>query len=511
MLLNEELNELYWDVFDKCSTIEEEMEAYKAITGDYADDLRELYCDNLLYAISSGFTKYEPTEFRKNALIQAFVRATGMLPKTCEYFHILRQYFMGDDRKCLGSLEVFLENLYQESKSSVTESEGFINEYLLVDWFFEPFKQAFPGFWKSFASILRKYPTQEGVPELCETIEKYYASKTNEEILEFLLVLLVKYPSLISVKELVGHTYFDMKMWRNAIAYFESVEGESLFFRKATLNFLLAFCYGKTKQHHLEEEYYRKAIELQPNNTDFINNLGYCLYLQKKYQEARECFERCLSLDEKYPFAANNYLRVLVALGRNKDAKELIKSGKYKFSKSLEKRVLKLENTNARLKQETPVEFILEHEELSNEEEPPVPSVYSGVKRQQFSNEKLLEDELTARIESGMEVFGLKLKMYKRKGLYGRQFIIPVGRLDLLCEDTKGDLYVIELKKDAGYDDAYKQTAEYLDWFEGSELAKGKHVYGIICVNSPTKALIEKVHGDKRMKIFEYQISYTEL
>ena len=61
MLSNEELNELYWDVFDKCSTIEEEMEAYKAIIGDNADDLRELYCDNLLYAISSGFTKYEPT------------------------------------------------------------------------------------------------------------------------------------------------------------------------------------------------------------------------------------------------------------------------------------------------------------------------------------------------------------------------------------------------------------------------------------------------------------------
>lgn len=46
-----------------------------------------------------------------------------------------------------------------------------------------------------------------------------------------------------------------------------------------------------------------------------------------------------------------------------------------------------------------------------------------GVKRQQFSNEKLLEDELTARIESGMPVFGMNLKIYKRKGEYGRQYI----------------------------------------------------------------------------------------
>ena len=44
-----------------------------------------------------------------------------------------------------------------------------------------------------------------------------------------------------------------------------------------------------------------------------------------------------------------------------------------------------------------------------------------------------------------------------------------------------------------------------------NEISKGKKVYGIICLNSPTQELIDKVHGDKRMKLFEYQISYTEL
>ena len=36
-------------------------------------------------------------------------------------------------------------------------------------------------------------------------------------------------------------------------------------------------------------------------------------------------------------------------------------------------------------------------------------------------------------------------------------------------------------------------------------------VYGIICLNSPSKELIEKVHADSRMKLFEYQISYNEI
>lgn len=147
----------------------------------------------------------------------------------------------------------------------------------------------------------------------------------------------------------------------------------------------------------------------------------------------------------KLYLCCNNYVRVLIALGRNKDAKAFIKSDKYKVSKDIRKRVEKLDNTNARIKKESVKEVI----ELLEDETSQENAVDIGIKRQQFSNEKLLEDELTARMESGMEVFGLKLKMYKRKGAYGRQFIIPIGRLDLLCEDDKGNLYVIELKKDS--------------------------------------------------------------
>ena len=80
----------------------------------------------------------------------------------------------------------------------------------------------------------------------------------------------------------------------------------------------------------------------------------------------------------------------------------------------------------------------------------------------------------------------------------------------MLCEDVAGNLYVIELKKDSGYDDVYQQLAGYLEWFENSENFKGKKVYGIICLSNPTKTLIDKVHADKRMKLYEYQISYTE-
>lgn len=114
------------------------------------------------------------------------------------------------------------------------------------------------------------------------------------------------------------------------------------------------------------------------------------------------------------------------------------------------------------------------------------------------------------RMEAGMDVFGMPLKIYRRHGEYGRQYIFPNGRLDILAEDSEHNLYIIELKKDSGYDDAYKQTVEYIEWFQKHK-ARGKKVYGIICLNAPNRALVDAVRKDDRVKLYEYQISYTEI
>lgn len=114
-------------------------------------------------------------------------------------------------------------------------------------------------------------------------------------------------------------------------------------------------------------------------------------------------------------------------------------------------------------------------------------------------------------MRNGSDIFGVNLKIYRRKGAYGQQFILPVGRLDLLAEDDEGGLYVIELKKDSGYDDAFAQTKQYVDYLEKSDLAAGKPVKGIICLSEPTPELIKAVKGDDRISLFEYQISYTKI
>lgn len=453
MLTDEELKSLYDKEFDDCQTVLEISDKLATMKSEHIDDLRGVFCNEVLYMVSVGYTKYDRLKFEKSDLINLLCKNIQLISSGYTYMKAVNAFFKHDNKKCLKLFENWLKESYEKAKDTIKKPEDFIDEYCFVDTCFEPFKEAFPGFWKSLGQILTKFPCQKGLPELCEVIDVYYRCKTDDEALDMLLDAMQKYPDIILIKELIAYSYYSMNMWNNAIAYLELIEDSGCFFRKYDVYFMFAWSYGKLKNRMLEEEYYRKSLEENPYNIDVINNLGFCLYTRKKFTEAKELFENCLEMDQNYKFASNNYVGVLIALGRNKDAKAFVNSGKYKISKEFRRKVEKLDNTNARIKKNVEKEVVVESTDEENAREN---CVDLGIERRQFSNEKLLEDELTARIESGMNVFGLKLRMYKRKGLYGRQFIIPVGRLDLLCEDDEGNLYVIELKKDSGYDDAYR-------------------------------------------------------
>ena len=59
--------------------------------------------------------------------------------------------------------------------------------------------------------------------------------------------------------------------------------------------------------------------------------------------------EHCLAVGEGDDLAAEYYLKVLISLKRNKDAKQFLKKG-YKVSSSIRKRVEGLDYSNARLR-----------------------------------------------------------------------------------------------------------------------------------------------------------------
>lgn len=550
--------------FDAISAKLDSMGSHPAIA-----QLRPKFCYQVAFVLTDGFTQYEQIslEMEEGSLLKLFyenIKKLDAVSTDSFFFEAFWSYLQKEYNKCKDNIHKLCH---------VQWKQDILKEDQVLDYLLVPFQNASDEIWNFIMDEVNSMQCEEGIPAFCKALSLYYRSRDNDVIIEGLLAFMRKFPNYRAPNELLGYTYYNMAMWNNAIACFERVQQEYYFFHE-DIYWMLAWSNGKIKNYADEEKYYRMSYQLAPDIPFTLNNLGYSLYKQKKYLEAKELFGQCLDANKDLPYAANNYVRVLIALGRNADAKKFVNSKKFKIAKAIQERVKRLDDHNVRLnkkdlsvKSDTIIEsdsdtadlfeitssedeikccqqYInnrlsengakcqqplkkrqleskIKHQRFSNERSLEGEIKHSKplnerqleatAKHLQFSKEKLLEEELTARIESGMQVFGKHLKVYKRKGEYGRQYNIPVGRLDLLCEDANGNLYVVELKKDSGYDDVYEQITQYLAWFEQSEKFKGKKVYGIICLNHPAQELLSKVHADKRIRIFEYQISYIEL
>lgn len=550
--------------FDAISAKLDSMRSHPAIA-----QLRQKFCYQVAFVLTDGFTQYEQIslEMEEGSLLKLFyenIKKLDAVSTDSFFFEAFWSYLQKEYNKCKDNIHKLCH---------VQWKQDILKEDQVLDYLLVPFQNASDEIWNFIMDEVNSMHCEEGIPEFCKALSLYYRSRDNDVIIEGLLAFMRKFPDYRAPNELLGYTYYNMAMWNNAIACFERVQQEYYFFLE-DIYWMLAWSNGKIKNYADEEKYYRMSYQLAPDIPFTLNNLGYSLYKQKKYLEAKELFGQCLDANKDLPYAANNYVRVLIALGRNADAKKFVNSKKIKIAKAIQERVKRLDDHNVRLNKkdlsvksdtiiesdsdtadlfeitssedeikrcqqytnnrlsengakcqqpsnEMQLESKTKHQRFSNERSLEGEIKHSQplnerqleatAKHLQFSKEKLLEEELTARIESGMQVFGKHLKVYKRKGEYGRQYNIPVGRLDLLCEDANGNLYVVELKKDSGYDDVYEQITQYLAWFEQSEKFKGKKVYGIICLNHPAQELLSKVHADKRIRIFEYQISYTEL
>lgn len=469
------------------------------------NELLSLYCDLLLDTLTSGYLRY-------SKLLMLDLKQD---PYYIEFRSATRQL---SDRDPLHQIFFAVVDLLNRNYTSVRQRlaiyipakiKNFLSSNIpftcsdFIYCFVLPLKEGIPGMWHNIGQLLSIENAGNGFLEMCEALECVYYSSKNEEIIDALTRVLQINPDIYLAKELLGYTYYNMQMWGNALSYFEQweeVEDRYSIFYFDQIYIWMAWCYGKKRNYTQEAEYYRKALDLYPQAENAMNNLGYCLYKQKKYSEAEKIFRTCLSQRQDIQYAANNFVRTLLAAGKVDEAKEFVLSGKYKIDQNLIDKLYRIQATN-------------KHDISINVQEgaADAPVVHLGVKKYQFTSEKILEDELVHRIESGIPVFGMPLKLYQRRGVYGRQYILRNGRLDILATDSTGNLYVIELKKDSGYDDAYTQTRTYVDWVQADLASPGQSVYGIICLNSPSAELQQKVKADPQIRLFEYHISYCEL
>jgi len=108
---------------------------------------------------------------------------------------------------------------------------------------------------------------------------------------------------------------------------------------------------------------------------------------------------------------------------------------------------------------------------------------------------EILERDIEGLLVKNLGLIGKSLQLKKR------QFDTPVGRIDLLCEDRKDGLVVVELKLGRIGNDAVTQLRKYMGWLKKD--AK-KKVTGIIVCKGVMPAFEEDFRKLKSIKIFCY-------
>ncbi len=497
--------ELYKKEFENESSLDTMFNRLKTMRGDaHFPQYCVFFCGELLdtYCGDSDMHPEEEKDFQtpvRKLYHDVFLMMDEADTPDYLYYAAVDAFFDGDKKRTKQHLTAWAPCLNEDA------------EYWFVITFFSVFKNAYPGFYEMLADILEQNGSNQDAVALCRMAQQYYQCDTAEEITKMLLPFAAQHPDLILPKELLACAYYyALKRWRNALAWLEQVEQKTALLYNSTVYFMMGWCYGEIRDFKNAVLYFEKAARENPNNLNAVNNAGYYCRRDRQYEKSKQFFEQAIHDGKCNKLIANNYTETLLAMGLYADARAFIETSAFPIQKRLRDKASKTDGKNHLPKTPTA------HEENDTGSESGISSdsVQAPAdcfkKTEQFSSEKLLEDELTAKIEAGQPIFGLQLRLWRRKGEYGRQYVLPTGKIiDLLCEDENGDIYIIELKKDGGYNDCYRQiTEDYIAWFE--QKYKNKKVYGILCLNDPKPSLVEKVHRDPRLRLFEYRITYTE-
>ncbi len=87
----------------------------------------------------------------------------------------------------------------------------------------------------------------------------------------------------------------------------------------------------------------------------------------------------------------------------------------------------------------------------------------------------------------------------------GIRYRTEAGEIDLLCYDSKGDLVVIELKRDKAPDRVVAQVDRYLSWVRANLAQPGQRVWGLIIARRFDSRLFYTLQRRRDIRIWTYQ------
>ena len=133
--------------------------------------LRGAFCNELLYTLCAGYAKYPEKDTDEAARAKrVFLRNVALLPNSAEnaFFFSVACFYKHDHSGCIRFIREFLE--YNRSYCESTP----LDEATWADFLLDTFKNGFHGFWPQIADLLKDYPCNGDVVELCRLVDAYY-------------------------------------------------------------------------------------------------------------------------------------------------------------------------------------------------------------------------------------------------------------------------------------------------------------------------------------------------
>lgn len=267
--------------------------------------------------------------FRALSIIEKLIEKVPKESGYNEYLNAFQGCVNGDCNTYLKHIERYLEIT---SKAHKIEFEEAYYDFLEIIELFpsgSPFIENRKEMSKFRAIIKRAFPDSA-----FERYLKYCLSETdNIEIQKkYLLEVIEKDSEWLAAYLLLGNIVYDQSNWQEAKNYYEKAIENSDIYKSDNLYFCLAYACGKLKLAKEAQLYYRKCLDIDQNFAFANNNLGYCLYQQKLYDEAICYFDKSIALgiDGYYPF--RNKFEALKKLGQTEEALQLVKDNPKHFN-----------------------------------------------------------------------------------------------------------------------------------------------------------------------------------
>lgn len=115
---------------------------------------------------------------------------------------------------------------------------------------------------------------------------------------------LINNPRFAPARDLLGNYYFGRQQYRNALTEYETLS----YYKKddAETHFKIGLTLEKLKYYHTAIPSYEKAVKLDSTVANYFSHLGYCYYVESKFDSSVSAYKQAAILDKDNPTVFQN-------------------------------------------------------------------------------------------------------------------------------------------------------------------------------------------------------------